>query len=106
MLLKYRCAKKIYFGVTKSIEYLSLIRVLWHNLMYDILTRYDWTKLNGKTVVDVGGSYGTTMENVANAFPDIGKCISLDTPEIIQIAPKPSNKKVRDTYLVIPTGVS
>ncbi|CAM9620359.1 unnamed protein product [Ascophyllum nodosum] len=56
--------------------------------------KYDWGKLNGKTVVDLGGSVGTMMENVANKFPDIGKCFSLDTEDILRMAPKPKNKNV------------
>ena len=46
-------------------------------------------------MVDLGGSVGTMMENVANKFPDIGKCFSLDTEDIIRMAPKPKNKNVR-----------
>ena len=56
--------------------------------------RHDWSTLNGKTVVDIGGGLGTVMESVANAHPGIAKLISLDTENVIGMAHKPSNEKV------------
>lgn len=40
-----------------------------------------WESMQGKTVVDVGGSLGFVMGAVAEAFPDV-ECVSFDLPEV------------------------
>jgi len=45
-----------------------------------------WDQFKGKTVLDVGGSYGVVMAAVKAKNPDI-ECISFDLPDVIATAP-------------------
>uniref|UniRef100_A0A7S2E897 O-methyltransferase C-terminal domain-containing protein n=1 Tax=Trieres chinensis TaxID=1514140 RepID=A0A7S2E897_TRICV len=47
---------------------------------------YDWSQLEGKRVVDVGGGYGEVMSAVTEKYPDI-EAYSLDLPGVIDMAP-------------------
>jgi hypothetical protein len=49
---------------------------------------FDWTPYNAKTVIDVGGSYGSMMETLKAKFPSI-TTISFDLPEVITAAGTP-----------------
>lgn len=51
--------------------------------------------MEGKTLVDIGGSFGVVMEAVAEKYPGIGKIYSLDLEKVIKAAPKPKNDKVK-----------
>lgn len=46
-----------------------------------LLNGYPWA--DKQLIVDVGGSHGTIMINIARAFPHI-KCIVQDLPDVIQ----------------------
>jgi len=46
-----------------------------------------WDQFKGKTVVDVGGSYGVVMAAVKAKYPEVG-CISFDLPDVVAAAPE------------------
>ena len=47
-----------------------------------IINEYDWTPFKGKTVCDIGGSFGPTMAALKAKYPDIAT-LSFDLPEVI-----------------------
>ena len=53
-----------------------------------VLSGFNWAKLSGKTLLDVGGHKGKVMSLIASKYPEI-KCISFDLPEVISSAPAP-----------------
>ena len=53
-----------------------------------VLSGFNWAKLSGKTLLDVGGHKGKVMSLIASKYPEI-KCISFDLPEVISSATAP-----------------
>ena len=53
-----------------------------------IIQGLDWSAYAGKTVCDIGGSWGTTMAALKAQFPAI-KTLSFDLPEVIDSIPDP-----------------
>jgi len=57
-----------------------------------VVEGYDWTPFKGRTVCDIGGSYGLTMATLKAKYPEI-RTLSFDLPEVI------------DAISEVPTGV-
>ena len=53
-----------------------------------VLSGYNWAKLSGKILLDVGGHKGKVMGLIASKYPEI-KCRSFDLPEIVSSATAP-----------------
>lgn len=60
-----------------------------------LIDGYPWAELGRGTVVDLGGSHGTVMVNIARAFPDL-TCYSQDLPEVIEEAKDKLPEDVKD----------
>ena len=52
---------------------------------HHIVNGFDWGRLGPGTVVDVGGSYGSTSMAIARTFPSL-HCIVQDRREVIEVA--------------------
>jgi O-methyltransferase domain len=55
---------------------------------------FDWEKLSGRTVVDLGGHTGQVMEAVATQHPSV-TCLCLDLPEVVLSVGKTSRRRVQ-----------
>jgi hypothetical protein len=68
----------------------SFVRFIHTREIDAVVNGLDWTIFRNKTLVDVGGHYGTLVSAIAEREPMID-CFCLDLPDVISKAPKKDN---------------
>jgi len=68
---------------SKSSQYRNgVARFVSSNEISSVVNGFDWSTLNNKTVVDIGGGYGNLMRGIKDSYPEVN-CVCLDLPSVI-----------------------
>jgi hypothetical protein len=72
----------------KSLEHANnFVRLVHKKEIEAVVTKFDWSTLDGKKLVDIGGHHGQLVNAIHDKIPGID-CYSLDLPNVISNAPK------------------
>ena len=64
----------------------NFVRLIHTQEVNAVVNGFDWSVINGKELLDIGGHYGQVVGAIATKFPEID-CYCLDLPSVVEMAP-------------------